>query len=322
MRADRLLSIMMLLQARGQMTAQALAGALEVSERTIYRDIDALGAAGVPVYTEAGPGGGIGLLDSYRTTLTGLTDGEVRALFAASVTDSLAALGIDDELRSALRKLAAALPAVRRTGDMLAAEVYFDATSWGDDDEPVPHLSALHRAIRTHHRVQIRYRRFSGLELAATVEPLGLVVKAGAWVLAYARADRLWAMAIADVLDVQVTEEEFAPPLGFDLRTFWQAWSASAAAQQASYVVTVRVAPAAQPVLARLVGGAGGRRMAANAPDAGGWVTMTLAFPSLDAARAALLALGRGVEVIAPEPLRRSLLDYAEQIVALYGGRP
>lgn len=321
MRADRLLSIMMLLQARGQMTAQALAGALEVSERTIYRDIDALGAAGVPVYTEAGPGGGIGLLDSYRTTLTGLTDGEVRALFAASVTDSLAALGMDADLRSALRKLAAALPATRRDGDLLAAEVYFDATAWGEDEEPVPHLSALHQAIRTRRRVTLRYRRFSGLDLTATVEPLGLVVTAGAWVLAYARAGRLWAMRVADVLDLQTTDEPFAPPPGFDLRAFWHEWRASNAARQASYAVTVRVAPAAQPALAREFGRAAPRLMAAAPTEDGGWITVELTFRSLDAARAALLSLGRAVEVVRPEPLRRSLLDYAEQIVALYGER-
>lgn len=322
MRADRLLAIMMLLQARGQMTAQALAGALEVSERTIYRDVDALSSAGVPVYTEAGVGGGIGLLDSYRTTLTGLTDGEVRALFAASVTDSLAALGMDDDLRSALRKLAAALPAARREGDLLTAEVYFDATAWGEDDEPVPHLSALHRAIRSRRRVTLRYRRFSGLDLTATIEPLGLVVKAGAWILVYGRAGRLWAMRVADVLDVQATAESFAPPPDFDLRAFWQAWSASAAARQAGYAVTVRVAPAARPALARTVTGAGRQCIASTPPGTDGWITVTLSFPSLDGARSALLPLGCGVEVLAPEPLRRSLLDYAEQIVALYGRQP
>ncbi len=322
MRADRMLAIMMLLQVRGQMTAQALAGELEVSERTIYRDIDALGMAGVPVYTEAGPGGGIGLLDSYRTTLTGLTDGEVRALFAASVTDSLAALGMGDELRSALRKLAAALPAARREGDLLAAEVYFDATAWGEEDGPVPHLSALHRAIRARRRVALHYRRFSGLDLSATVDPLGLVVKAGAWYLVYARAGRTWAMRVADVLDVTATNESFAPPADFDLRTFWQEWRASAAAQRAHYTATVRVAPVAQTALPRHVGGAVTEQLNTALRDADGWVRLVLPFASLESARAALLALGRGVEVIAPEPLRRSLLDYAEQIVALYGGRP
>ncbi len=321
MRADRLLAIMMLLQARGQMTAQALAGELEVSERTIYRDIDALGAAGVPVYTEAGQGGGIGLLDSYRTTLTGLTDGEVRALFAASVTDSLAALGMGDDLRSALRKLAAALPAARRDAGLLAAEIYVDPAGWDEEAEPVSHLPALHAALRAHRRVRLRYRRFSGLEITATIEPLGLVVKAGAWYLVYARAGRTWALRVADVIDVEPTAEPFAPPGDFDLRAFWQEWRASAAAQRAYYTATVRVAPAAQAVLPRQVGGAASEQMNTAPRDADGWVTLVLPFASLESARAALLTLGRGVEVIEPEPLRRSLLDYAEQIVALYGGR-
>lgn len=322
MRADRLLAIMMLLQARGQITAQALANELEVSERTIYRDVDALGAAGVPVYTEAGAGGGIGLLDSYRTTLTGLTDGEVRALFAASMPDTLAVLGVGDELRAALRKLAAALPAARRDAGLLAAEIYVDPAGWDEEAEPVPHLPALHAALRAHHRVRLRYRRFSGLETTATIDPLGLVVKAGAWYLVYARAGRTWALRVADVVDAVPTDERFAPPGDFDLRAFWREWRASAAAQRAHYTATVRVAPAAHAALPGHGGGVATEHMDMAPRDAAGWVTMVLSFASLESARAALLALGRGVEVIEPEPLRRSLLDYAEQIVALYGGQP
>src|SRR5512136_1200151 len=148
MRADRLLSLLMLLQTRGRMTAQALARELEVSERTIYRDIDALSATGVPVYADRGPNGGCSLLDNYRTTLTGLTPDEVRALFMISIPAPLDALGVSPELKTARLKLLAALPGARRQDERLARErIYLDSTWWSLPDEPAPHLQALHQAV-------------------------------------------------------------------------------------------------------------------------------------------------------------------------------
>ena len=318
MRADRLISILMLLQARGQMTAQTLATELEVSERTIYRDVDALGMAGVPLYCEAGPGGGIGLLESYRTTLTGLTDGEVRALFAVSVPDALAATGIDDELRSALRKLAAALPPTRHTDDALHTEVHVDVAGWEHGEESVPHLHLLHQAVRQRRIVKMRCRRFHGVAIESTVAPLGLVVKAGAWQLVHLRADRTWVQPVRDILDVALTAANFTRPAGFDLRRFWQEWCAAVATQRALYNVTVRVAPPMQASLPQHFGAAVHQRMAQAPRDAAGWITLELGFDSLETARAVMLALGGGVEVLAPEALRRSVLDYAEQIVGVY----
>ncbi len=129
MRADRLLSLLMLLQARGRLTAKALAEKLEVSERTIYRDIDALCVAGVPIYGEAGPEGGYALLDSYRTSLTGLTEGEVRALFMLNIPAPLAELGVSQELRTAMLKLSAVLPAARRSDEeRVRQRFYLDST--------------------------------------------------------------------------------------------------------------------------------------------------------------------------------------------------
>lgn len=318
MRADRLISILMLLQAHGQMTAATLAAELEVSERTIYRDIDALGVAGVPLYCEPGPGGGIGLLESYRTTLTGLTDGEIHALFTISIPDALAATGIDDELRSALRKLAAALPAIRRTEDTLQAEVHVDATDWAEGEDSVPHLHLLHQAVRQRCIVKMHYRRFSRIEVAATVAPLGLVVKASAWHLVYLRADRVWVQPVRDILEATLTDEHFTRPAGFGLRAFWQAWCASDAAQRAVYAATVRVAPQMQATLPQRFGAALRQRVVHTPREAAGWIILELSFDSLEAARGALLALGGGVEVLAPEALRRSVLDYAEQITGVY----
>jgi len=321
MRADRLIAILMLLQARGRMTAQALAGELDVSERTIYRDVDALSLAGAPVYCESGPGGGIELLDEYRTSLTGLTDGEVRALFAVSLPDALPALAMRDELRAALRKLAAALPAISRNPDALQAEVHIDPVGWGQGEESAPYLSLLHQAIRQRRRVVLRYRRFAGHVLEATVDPLGLAAKAGVWYLVHARSGHLHVQPLADVVDAHQTEEQFTAPDGFDLRRAWQAYCLAAEAQRRLYHTTVRVAPAARTALLRRFGGAFRHHLDTAPDDEQGWVVLELAFDSLESARDMLLALGGGVEVLAPEPLRRSITDYAEQIIGLYAAR-
>jgi predicted DNA-binding transcriptional regulator YafY len=141
MRADRLISLLMFLQTRGRMTAQELAKELEVSERTVYRDIKALSTAGVPIYTMRGPGGGCALLDSYRTDLTGLTDDEVRALFMLSIPAPLAELGVSQELEAALLKLSAALPAARRYEEnRVRQRILLDSIPWFHPHEPVPHL--------------------------------------------------------------------------------------------------------------------------------------------------------------------------------------
>ncbi len=322
MRADRLISILMLLQARGRLTAQALAHELEVSERTIYRDIDALSLAGVPVFCESGPGGGIGLLDEYRTSLTGLTEGEARALFAVSLSDALAPLGVQAELRSAQRKLAAALPAAQRSQALLHAEVHIDVTGWDEGEETSPYLTPLHAAIRSREQAAIRYRRIAGYLLEASVHPLGLASKAGAWHLVYARSGRLRVLPLAEIVEVRLTGEPFSPPAAFDLHAFWEEWCAAVEAQRHLYGVTVRASRGAQDALQQRFGAAI-RRQLAEAPSTGdGWSELSLSFDSLESARAALLALGSSIEVLAPEPLRRSILDYAEQIAGRYRSHP
>ena len=164
MRADRLLSILMLLQARGRLTAGELARELEVSERTIYRDVDALSASGVPIYGDRGPDGGYALLDSYRTSLTGLTEREVRALFMLSIPAPLADLGVDGELRTALHKLAAALPDARRGDEeRVRRRIHLDAVWWSREHEPVPYLAAIHEAVWQDRRLSIRYRQAFGV---------------------------------------------------------------------------------------------------------------------------------------------------------------
>jgi len=327
MRADRLLSLLMILQTRGRVTAEALAGELEVSVRTIYRDLDALSAAGVPVYAERGPGGGCALLDSYRTTLTGLTDAEVRALFVMTIPAALAQLGLGAELKAALLKLSAALPAERRQGEAWVRQrVHLDWSGSEQAGEPVPHLHTLQQAVWQDRRLWLAYRRQAGPGMARferLVDPYGLVAHLGVWHLVCSAGGRLRVLRVSSLLDARISGESFERPAGFDLAAFWAGWCADRDAwrDHSRYFATVRVSPALAPWLSQILSSAmlEKAQLDTAARDDAGWITLTLPFDSLEAARARLLGLGAAVEVLAPLPLRLSMADYAAQIVALYG---
>lgn len=323
MRADRLLSMMMLLQSRGRMTAQELAGALEVSVRTVYRDLEALDMAGVPVYTESGPGGGCGLFDDYRTTLTGMRDDEVRALFMLSVPSALHDLGFGDELKAALLKLSAALPARRRNDETWVRQrIHLDWTEWAPVPERAPHLRVIQRAVWEDHKLTLNYWLEGGAyraQLERLVEPYGLVAKTGVWHLVYAADGSLHVHNVADLAYAQIHPERFERPADFDLASFWQAWCVETAKHRRQYPVTIRISPQAAIELPYKLGGDIRQQLAtAEAPDIQGWRTLTLVFDSLYDARYQLLGFGAAVEVLAPEPLRLSLLDFAQQIVQHY----
>jgi predicted DNA-binding transcriptional regulator YafY len=320
MRADRLLSILLLLQARGRMTARELARELEVSERTIYRDINALSIAGVPVYGEAGLEGGYALVDSYRTNLTGLTAGEVRALCMLSVPAPLADLGVSQELRAALLKLSAALPDARRRDQERARQCYhLDSTWWRQGEEQVPHLHTVHQAVWQNRKLHVVYCPPFATAIERLVAPYGLVAKAGVWYLVCARNGAMYVHRVSDYLDVRMAEESFERPASFDLVSFWEEWCAGYETLLSEFTVIVRVAPTFVPQLPRHLGSAIHTKVAqAGPPDADGWIRLELSFESFEVARERILGFGRGVEVLEPRPLRRSVLDYAEQIVALY----
>jgi predicted DNA-binding transcriptional regulator YafY len=320
MRADRLLTLLLLLQTRGRLKARELALELEVSERTIYRDIDALSAAGVPVYSDPGPHGGFALVDSYRTDLTGLTEGEVRALFMLSVPAALADLGVSEELKTALLKLSASLSATRRQDEERVRQRFFiDSTWWRQGEERVPHLQSIHRAVWENRQLLIKYQPPFAIELDQYVAPYGLVAKAGTWYMVYARRGKVSAHLVSDLINVQVLDETFERPNSFDLAEFWEEWCAGHESLFSAFTTTVRVSPAFIPLLPRYFGGRVQEKIAAAAPpDNDEWVKLELSFESFEAARERLLGFGRGVEVLEPRALRRSILDLAEQVVDLY----
>jgi predicted DNA-binding transcriptional regulator YafY len=320
MRADRLLSLVMLLQTRGNMTARALGEELEVSERTIYRDVDALSFAGIPVYAERGPGGGIALLDSYRTSLTGLNRDEVRALFMLSIPAPLDELGVTNDLKAALLKLSAALPAVGRDEQVLARQrIHLDSVAWAQPEQPVPHLQTVHQAVWQDVKLQLRYDLGYFGEIELLVDPLGLVAKTTVWYLVCASDDHLRVLRVSDILEVCVLDEHFERPANFNLVTYWQTWSEQNEDRLVSFRVKVKVNPDLNPYLWTHFGERVQDKGALlEAPDEDGWITLTLLFERFEEARRRLLGYGRAIEVLEPDALRKSIKDYAWQVVDLY----
>ncbi len=320
MRADRLLSLLMLLQTRGQMSAKELADELEVSERTIYRDITALSASGVPVYASRGPGGGVRLIEEYRTTLTGLTPEETRALFTMSIPAPLVQLGMDEKFKAALLKLSASLPQTRREEESLTRQrILLDSSWWFQSEQDVPCLQAIRQALFQDRRLHMKVRwEFFNTEFEQDAEPYGLVAKANIWYLVYGRGGTPHVRRVSEIIVAEIMPDVFARPPEFQLETFWKNWCKEYESQP-PFCARVRLAPEALSLLAEYVGDRARRQVAqSHTPDADGWVTLDLPFESFVAARSRLLGLGRAVEVIEPEALRKSLIDFAEQIVSFY----
>jgi predicted DNA-binding transcriptional regulator YafY len=225
-RADRLLSLVLLLQARGRATAQALAAELEVSVRTVYRDLEALAAAGVPVLTESGPGGGCHLMEGYRFPLRGLRPDEAEALLILGVPGALRELGLDTALDAAQRQIrvTAGGPDLNR-----AALVHLDMPRWFGSQEDVPCLRALARALRSGRRLALGYRPPGEAE-PRVVGPLGLVNKAGLWYLVAASGVQdqsgIRVFRVARIASARPLAEPFERPAGFELAAFWRRWSA------------------------------------------------------------------------------------------------
>jgi predicted DNA-binding transcriptional regulator YafY len=320
MRADRLLSLLMLLQARGRMTAKELARELEVSRRTVYRDISALCISGVPIYSEAGRDGGYALLDSYRTSLTGLTENEVRALFSISIPESLSELDLGRELKAALLKLSAALPDAQRQDEAHARKrVFLDSSPWSQDTSPTPHLQTVYQAVWGDQRLFITFRLpFADVELEHLVSPYGLVSKAGVWYLVYERCG-IRVQRVADFLDARLSPDGFERPRNFDLPTFWMEWRATRREMSAQYRATVRVSQEIVPRLERTFGKVVDEQIAASELSSDwDWITLVLPFWSLESAREEILGFGGAMEVLGPLALRKSVEDFASQVVSLY----
>jgi predicted DNA-binding transcriptional regulator YafY len=237
-----------------------------------------------------------------------------------TVPAPLAELGMDQELKAALLKLSAALPASRRTDEAKARQrVHLDPDGWLETEEPVPHLQAIHSAIWDNRRLQIVYRLPFQARAEWLVEPYGLVAKASTWHLVCFRDGHPRVYRVSRILNARICDETFVRDRHFDLSAYWRSWCAGVEANRPSYPVTVRVAPAFVPWLQQLFGHRMRDEIAqAQPPDARGWIRLTLTFETLEDARDRILSFGRAVEVLEPEALRNSVLDFAQQTVALY----
>lgn len=319
MRADRLLSILMLLQTRGKMTAVDLAEELEVSERTIYRDVEALSVAGVPVYAERGPSGGIALIDEYRTNLTGLNADETRAMFMLSIPSPLLQLDVGQDLKAAMLKLNAALPGARGEDQQAARRrIHLDASWWGQSGQTGPYLQVVQRAMWDERRLRIVTRTQFGIEIEQEVSPLGLVAKANVWHLVALRAGRPQVYRVSDLVRAERLEERFEYPQEFDLPAFWEEYAIQRESQRSLYWVTARISPAMVQNLFTVMGEqAAGILAQAGPPDERGWVTVRMSFEWLGQAREKLLGMGGAAEILEPEALRKSVVDFAQQVLKI-----
>ena len=319
MRASRLLSILLLLQTRGRMTARALADEFEVSIRTVYRDIDDLSAAGVPVYADRGPTGGFQLLDGYRTRLTGLSPAEAEAIFLSGLPGPAADLGLGDAMAAARLKLLAALPDQRREGaGRVAARFHLDPVAWYRNAETAVILPALAEAVWNTLRIRIRYESWSDI-VDRELDPLGLVLKAGTWYLVAFAGGQPRTYRVSAIQTFELAGTDFTRPANFDLAAYWTAWARDFETRLYQGGATLRLSPKGLKKLSLLppaVSVMAART--AGLPDEAGWTRVDIPIESIDHAANEILALGVEVEVLAPPELREKMMEIAAQLGAIY----
>ncbi|RTL65487.1 MAG: WYL domain-containing transcriptional regulator [Pseudonocardiaceae bacterium] len=317
MRASRLIALLFVLQRRRSATAAELAAELEVSERTIYRDVAALVEAGVPLWTEGGHGGGIRLVEGWRTRLDGLTAQEAAAMLATAAPQLLTALGMGSALVAAQSKMLATLPAdLGEHARRIAERVHLDAPGWFQTPAEPPHLATLAQAVWAQKRVRIGYERGSGT-VERVVEPLGLVLKAGVWYLVAGVNGDPRTYRASRVVDAEATGEQFERPEGFDLPGWWAESAARFAGTMLRDTVRIRLTSRGLRALPHVTDtdAATAAVAAAGPPDVDGWHEVTLEVESVEVAAGQLVALAGEVEALDPA-VRALLATHARALLA------
>jgi predicted DNA-binding transcriptional regulator YafY len=313
MKSGRLLAMLLLLQAKGRARARELAEQLEVSQRTVYRDLDALSAAGVPVHAERGAAGGIVLADGYRKALTQFNEDELRALFVSG-DNPLADIGITDKRPVALEKLVGALPeAQRKAVEMARHRIYLDPRRWKQADQPREHLATLRVAIWEDRRVRLHYSDQNRKRTERIIDPLGLVAKAGIWYLVARSGDEMRTFRAERILDVEELDERFERPAGFDLVAFWREWARKFEDGLPTYPVLIKVARD----FADNVTSYWESHVLESKPHPETLLVRTI-FPSEEAAVHQLVAWGSKVEIVEPADLRELVVKRANEVLAHY----
>jgi predicted DNA-binding transcriptional regulator YafY len=321
MRASRLVNLLLLLQTRGRMTAAELAAELEVSVRTVFRDVEALSEAGVPVYADRGPHGGVRLVDGYRTRLTGMTPEEAEAVFLSGLPGPAAELGLGTVVASSRLKVLAALPPeLRARASRLVERFHLDAAGWFHASEAVPHLATLSEAVWEGRRVRIDYER-EDRKVSRIVDPLGIVLKAGVWYVVAAAEAQIRTYRVSRVTSVEPVGEHFERPADFELAAYWSESSAAFERDFPRAVVTVRLRADRLDRLAAAVGD----RAVANSErlahaDGEGWLRLRLRLDWPNEVPGQLLSLGSDVEILEPAETRERVVALARAIVEQYAG--
>ncbi|TNC29665.1 helix-turn-helix transcriptional regulator [Amycolatopsis alkalitolerans] len=311
MRAERLVALLFTLQSRRSATIAELAGALGVSERTMHRDIAALQASGVPLWTEPGRHGGVRLVEGWRTRLDGLTSREAVAIFAMGVPRALAELGLGTAVSAAHAKVSATLPApLREQAQHLAQRFHLDAPAWFRREDETEHLAAVAQAVWEQRRLRIGYR---GAE--RVLDPLGLVLKAGVWYLVARVGESLRTYRVGRIDEVEQLDEKFERPADFDLASWWERSSAEFERSLRRTLVRVRLSPTGVRALPSVIDA----DLAVSALDAGtrgpdGWTEVELALEEPEIAAGQLLGLGAEVEILEPAAVRAAFADTARRM--------
>lgn len=312
---------MLLLQTRGRMTAGQLARELEVSVRTVYRDMESLSAAGIPLYGEAGPEGGYRLLDGYQTRLTGMTATEAEALWLSGLPGAAADLGMGAVLATAQRKLLAALPEpVRAPAGRISQRFHLDTAGWYTLPENLAHLPALVEAVWGRHRLRIEYQRWADpRHVRRTLDPYGLVLKSGRWYLVAATGADIRSYRVSQLETVRALDETFELPVDFDLAGYWREYLEQFDARRYRGTATVRISPVVldrldhllEPDLVRAA-----RDSARLEPD--GWSLVEIPLETIEHTAGVLLRLGAGAEVLGPPALRQHMSETAAALAGTY----
>jgi predicted DNA-binding transcriptional regulator YafY len=318
---ERLLATLLILQARGRVTAAELAQEHGVTARTVYRDIRALEAAGVPVMTERGPGGGCALDPQYRLGLAGLGNREAEALLGLGSPQLAAQAGLGGALAEAHAKVLATLPPVpAHRARRASARVHVDTAGWFRDVEPAPSLNDLVQAVFAGRRVRILHRPYRKRPQRRAVDPYGLVVKGGAWYLVAGADQGIRVFRVSRIDAVGVLDDPVEPPPDFDLPEFWRVWVHAFESDLPRLPVTLRLTSHLLDRLGSAFGDAAHHVIEpAGEPDEHGRMTITLGFERLEYALHAIRAVGEQVEVLRPPELRDRLAESAKRTAALYG---
>lgn len=317
MRADRLISILLLLQNNERITTKALANELEVTERTIHRDMEALSRTGIPVFAKRGKNGGWSLLEGYRTNITGLKDDEIKSLFISPSIQLLHDLGLSNEWSHARQKLMASIPSfLQKDANDVWNRIHIDTSTWKQSNEKIDYFKILQQAIWEERKLQLTYKRANGKMVDRIVDPLGLVAKGSTWYLIASANEKIRNYRASRITSAIMTEETFSRPEDFNLAQYWDSSTQKFIRNLPRYEVDVEVAP---PIADRM--GFTGRFvqvLKVDSPLENGWIPVSLRFDTEQEAKEYILGFGNRIKIVHPADLRQSIYDMARAVVAFY----